>query len=283
MPIVLQSNTAINVVKSSDVANSRMIFNNPVNGSGILTVNQRPGLPNRAGTLVLATGNSYSGGTVVEQGTLYLSNADSTVGSGNVFVSGDITDANSAVTTTGRLLIESGVTNGISNTAYLNLTGGGAAGFADQGYIDLGSGINEVVGGLMLGGVIYGPGTYGSSTSSQTPANAGLANPDEYFSGDGIITVVPSGVPGDYNNNGVVDAGDYVVWRKGGPLAHDFTPGVQASDYDFWRSRFGANTNPGAGSGLTSSAVPEPSAVALAGALLSLLALGRGLRFTAAQ
>src|SRR6476661_7815943 len=28
----------------------------------------------------------------------------------------------------------------------------------------------------------------------------------------------------DYDNNGIVDAGDYVLWRKGGPLQNDATP-----------------------------------------------------------
>ena len=49
--------------------------------------------------------------------------------------------------------------------------------------------------------------------------------------------------PGDYNNNGIVDAGDYVVWRKAAAtdtLPNDPTPGVvDASDYGVWRSHFG--------------------------------------------
>ena len=31
-----------------------------------------------------------------------------------------------------------------------------------------------------------------------------------------LSAVVPAGVAGDYNNNGVVDAADYVVWRNAG-------------------------------------------------------------------
>jgi hypothetical protein len=67
-------------------------------------------------------------------------------------------------------------------------------------------------------------------------------------------------VSGDYNNNGVVDAADYILWRNGGPLQNDPTAGVQATDFDFWRSRFGANSGSGSG-----SAVPEPAALALVG------------------
>ena len=74
--------------------------------------------------------------------------------------------------------------------------------------------------------------------------------------------ILPQPVAGDYNNNGVVDAGDYVLWRKGGPLANEVdTPGtVNAADYTAWRARFG---NPGSGSGLSASAVPEPTTLVL--------------------
>ena len=214
MPVVLQSDTAINVVKPNDTATTRMIFANPVSGAGGLIVNARPGLPNRAGQLILQSANTYSGGTTIEQGSLYLDSAASTVGTGGVFVNGNITNPDSAFTTTGKLIIEVGVTNAIANAAYLNLTGGGTAGVADQGSIDIGSGVVEVVGGLMLGGVVYRPAPTAARTSTAMPTNPGLANPDEFFAGDGIITVVAAGVPGDYNNNGLVDAGDYVVWRK---------------------------------------------------------------------
>jgi hypothetical protein len=62
------------------------------------------------------------------------------------------------------------------------------------------------------------------------------------------------GVPGDYNNNGVVDAADYVLWRKN-PGSFGGDPG----GYTTWRTRFG-NTS---GSGLSATAVPEPGAILL--------------------
>jgi hypothetical protein len=74
-------------------------------------------------------------------------------------------------------------------------------------------------------------------------------------------------VTGDYNNNGVVDAADYVLWRKGGTLQNDPTAGVQPSDFDVWRAHFGQP--PGAGSSLMVGAIPEPGA-----ALLIALAIG---------
>jgi hypothetical protein len=83
----------------------------------------------------------------------------------------------------------------------------------------------------------------------------------------------PVGVQGDYNNNGVVDAADYVVWRNGGPLQNEVngvTPGsVTSEDYDAWRARLGNNSGSGAGT----AAVPEPMSAGLfvlftAGALM---------------
>lgn len=75
---------------------------------------------------------------------------------------------------------------------------------------------------------------------------------------------------GDYNNNGKVDAADYVLWRNGGPLSNEtVTPGSATSeDYTVWRSNFG-NTGSGVGAGAT---VPEPGAIALC-----VLAAGGGL------
>ena len=69
---------------------------------------------------------------------------------------------------------------------------------------------------------------------------------------------------GDYNNNGTVDASDYVLWRKynntATTLPNDSTPGTDASDYTVWRAHFGQP--PGSASGATvaiSAAVPEPA------------------------
>lgn len=76
-----------------------------------------------------------------------------------------------------------------------------------------------------------------------------------------------AGLPGDFNNNGNVDAADYVVWRKNNNTNNSLpndgglgTP-VGANYYALWRSNFG-NTA-GSGSGLASAAVPEPMTLGL--------------------
>jgi len=63
---------------------------------------------------------------------------------------------------------------------------------------------------------------------------------------------------GDFNADGSVDQGDYLVWRRN-PSALGGSTG-----YDLWRSNFGATSSSGSGSSLSHTAVPEPSAIFLA-------------------
>jgi hypothetical protein len=69
---------------------------------------------------------------------------------------------------------------------------------------------------------------------------------------DFIVTLIP----GDFDNNGVVDAADYEVWRKGLGTTY-----VQA-DYDVWRAHFGQTAGNGAGVA-ADAAVPEPATLAM--------------------
>ncbi|MEX0610710.1 MAG: hypothetical protein WD229_01205, partial [Pirellulales bacterium] len=103
-------------------------------------------------------------------------------------------------------------------------------------------------------------GATGMSVTPGTPSASG-------FFDDFSLMLAPAGLTGDYNNDGTVDAADYVVWRKTG------INGPQG--YDDWRANFGAMA-PGSGSGLTTGAVPEP-----AGCILAAIALlgSAGMRY----
>ena len=92
-----------------------------------------------------------------------------------------------------------------------------------------------------------------------------------YLYDEGSLQFTVTGVgahetpPGDFNGDNVVDASDYVVWRR-----TDGTP----ESYETWRSNFGATAGNGHGSALgtpSQPAVPEPAGAIL---LLSWAALG---------
>jgi hypothetical protein len=75
------------------------------------------------------------------------------------------------------------------------------------------------------------------------------------------------GLPGDYNQNGIVDAADYVVWRKNQgttiPLPNDLIGGtIGTAQYDQWRTHYGQTAGSGLGGGATVS-VPEPATVVM--------------------
>ncbi len=91
------------------------------------------------------------------------------------------------------------------------------------------------------------------------------------FAGTLTTVTLPGALIGDYNNNGAVDAADYVVWRKALGTNYDLpnrAPGItgDASPADFtaWRANFG-NTAAAAASGAahTFSVVPEPTGLSL--------------------
>jgi sugar lactone lactonase YvrE len=65
------------------------------------------------------------------------------------------------------------------------------------------------------------------------------------------LALPPATLLGDYNRNGIVDAADYVVWRKGLGVTYN------QNDFDIWRSHFGQSA--GGGSVVSATApVPEP-------------------------
>jgi hypothetical protein len=90
-----------------------------------------------------------------------------------------------------------------------------------------------------------------------------LGNSFEQYAG--MFTLAPL-VPGDYNDDGKVDAADYVVWRKHEgtmtTLPNDPHGGtIGALQFDTWRANFGAMA--GSGGGSRGATVPEPSAFLL--------------------
>ena len=86
-----------------------------------------------------------------------------------------------------------------------------------------------------------------------------------------IATVIETPpLAGDYNQDGIVDAADYTVWRDNLGAADesalggngDGENGVDAGDYALWRGNFGATLGSGSGE-LSETAVPEPATALL--------------------
>jgi hypothetical protein len=98
--------------------------------------------------------------------------------------------------------------------------------------------------------------------------------------GTGFPQLIPPTLAGDYNNDRVVNAADYTVWRNTlgsrSYLAADGNQNlvVDIGDFNVWKAHFGETG--GAGSGLT-QAIPEPSTLVylVAAAVLAGLSVRR--------
>ncbi|TWT92020.1 hypothetical protein Pla108_41630 [Botrimarina colliarenosi] len=73
-----------------------------------------------------------------------------------------------------------------------------------------------------------------------------------------VYGAIPASIPGDYNNDGFVNAADYTVWRDGN------SPDSSPAGYNLWANNYGATAS-------TSSAlaVPEPTTACLIGLAIS--------------
>jgi Glycosyl hydrolase family 30 beta sandwich domain len=135
-------------------------------------------------------------------------------------------------------------------------------------------------------GTLYS--TTGTSIATSSVAGLGNAFTVSNMPGRTIYTyVIPRlSIPGDYNNDGVVDAADYTVWRDsvgqaGIGLAADGTgPSgtpdgiVDDLDYQFWVAHFGA-TSAASGAG-SNQAVPEASTFLLVTSGVAFFLIGFG-------
>ena len=75
-----------------------------------------------------------------------------------------------------------------------------------------------------------------------------------------LIETLSSGLPGDYNGDGTVDAADYTLWRDG------LTADPTEAGYNLWRDNYSATLAvPSA-----ATSVPEPTSVLVQAGLLGI-------------
>jgi hypothetical protein len=123
-----------------------------------------------------------------------------------------------------------------------------------------------------LGGLNAGTYTliqYGSRTGSVLnfgPITAPTGFDYELVDTGSMINLIVDlpGVPGDFNDDGIVDSGDYLIWKKYANTEADLPndgnlPGpIGPAHYALWQQNFGAVAGGGSG-----SPVPEPTTVAV--------------------
>ena len=111
--------------------------------------------------------------------------------------------------------------------------------------------------------VLFDTSSPGLKTGSIVVSSGSQGVANGYVEIDVSYEVLAAGLLGDYNEDGIVDAADYSVWRDqlGSPTAlpNDNSPGVGEDDYARWKAHFGEM----AGDGILASvgAVPEPATV----------------------
>ena len=267
--------------------NNRTLLNQgTINGHGTLRTG---GLTNSATRLISVGGGDMDVlGSVINGGVIAIQSGQSAYFFGPVSGSGSFTG-------TGTAVFLASLSPG-SSPALVSFAGNATLGTSlamELGGLAAGSGYDkiDVEGLLSIGGQLsvslisgFAPAAgnqfdlmdwdtlSGTFSSLQLPGlGSSLAWDTTQLYSTGVLSVV-STLPGDYNGNGSVDAGDYVLFRKGGPLVNEVSmPGtVNGTDYDVWRALFG-NPN-GSGSAISGGEVPEPAGVVLA--LVSAIVVG---------
>jgi len=249
-------------------------FNGVINGNGTLTKNG-----NASQTL---TGNNSFGAINVNAGSLILNGANTT---GAVTVNGGTLGGTGSVS--GGVVVNSGahlapgasieslgvgsltlnagsildIELGTPGNDQINVAGlltlnGGSVNLYDFGGMNMGTytliTYNTLVGDLDSLGTPAGPPGFEYSLDDTGSAIT--------------LTIGPDGIEGDFNDDGLVDAADYVVWRKFNGIGidlpndgDDLPEAIGPAEYGLWHKNFGSDGSAGGSPGN----VPEPAAATL--------------------
>lgn len=245
--------------------------------------------------------NTYQGTTTIAAGTLLINGSLAAQSAVTVKSTGGVLGGSGTVN--GLVTLESGgkIAAGDNGGAFtlsgglqVKSTGGSLLEFSlgsvssslliNGGQFGINTSGTTIIDLIDSGGVTPGQHTLINWSGASTPTaitlgSFSLGNVSPALSGGSLVLngsslsyVVPGdlAVPGDYNDNGVVDAADYSVWRD--HLGQTFqlvnevpdaTPGmVTEEDYTAWKANFGNTSGSGAISG-GYAAVPEPASASI--------------------
>jgi autotransporter-associated beta strand protein len=233
------------------------------------------------GSLTLAGTNTYSGLTTVNGGTLSITGSIAggavvndggtlqglgtigglvTVNAGGILAPGT---SPGTLTIGGLAMLPGSTLNfeiGNPQRDHVVISGGGAVSLSGTLNVSLLDGFTPTLGQsfpLFEGAIGSITGTF---NSINVPTFNGLTFDIVQDAGSILLQVgEAANIPGDFNNDGTVDAADYVMWRKTNSLP---------TGYNTWRMNFGRTAGSGSASDAT---VPEPAA-----ALSFVLAAGMG-------
>jgi autotransporter-associated beta strand protein len=261
-------NAAAQTLELSGTNSGNQITGAISNGSAIVSLSK-----SGTSTWTLSGDSSYTGPTTVGGGTLLVNGNNSSATGGVTVSAGGILGGTGTIGST--------VTMQAGSTFTTQFSAGTIDPLDIVGDLDL-----SALGNLLT---VVGSGTSGPWTIinySGTLTGTFESSPGytvNYGAGsNSAITISFVGLPGDFNSDGKVDAGDYITWRKNQNTNHALandnglgTP-IGIAHYNLWRANFGKP--PGSGSGLAGASVPEPATwllVAMASAVLTLAARRR--------
>jgi autotransporter-associated beta strand protein len=202
------------------------------------------------------------------------SSLNAAVNAGSVTISSPVTGSGVLTKSGGGTLVLSAANSYTGDTKLLagelSLSTASLANGADV-YLSTGSILNlnfsgsaDVIDSLFINGASQRAGTWGAIGSAAQYTTA-------LITGTGMLQVssfIPPPLLGDYNQDGVVDAADYLLWRNsiGQASIPNRNPAnggvVGQADYVTWREHFGQSVL-GGGAELSGAAVPEPASALL--------------------
>jgi fibronectin-binding autotransporter adhesin len=246
---------------------STTTFNGAQNTDGNFTVSGTNatvivnGTRSGAGNLAVAGSGAklFVNGSKTGSGAVTINSNSTLAGTGSI--DGDVTNNGTIAPGTvagipGTLNLTGNVTNNANSLWVIGLAGMSAGKLDIGGNLDLSSVDSlDVIG--TGSGSSWLIATY-SGTLTGTFDNVAAGYTVDYGTSGQIILNAAAALAGDYNNDGKVDAADYVVWRKD-PASHGGDP----NGYNTWRQNFGNSSGSGSGAINARGAVPEPATVVL--------------------